>query len=201
MLATQDLEIRGAGELLGEGQSGNVHAIGFTLFMEILDKAVSDLKSGKIPELNVPMNQDPDIDLRLCALIPEDYLPDVNMRLVFYKRIANAPDDAQLRELKIEIIDRFGSLPASVKNLFLITKVKFIARDIGVKRIQSTGISGHIEFGEAPKINANKLITLIQVHSKRYKLQGPKRLNFVLDAQNDLARIQEIIDLLKELSN
>ncbi len=201
MLATQDLEIRGAGELLGEGQSGNVHAIGFTLFMELLDNAVSDLKSGKIPELNAPMNHGPDIDLRLCALLPEEYLPDVHMRLVLYKRIANAQDHAQLRELKIEMIDRFGSLPVPVQNLFLITELRFIALDIGVKRIQSTGIKGHIEFNETPQINANTLINLIQVHSTRYKLQGPKRLNFVLDAQNDLARIQEIIALLKTLSN
>ena len=117
---------------MGEEQSGNMHAIGFTLFMEMLDKAVRDLKSGKIPELNAQLQQGPDIDLRISTVIPEAYIGDVHLRLIVYKRIAHASYEQQRHELQIELIDRFGLLPPSVKNLFLMTKLKFLAKKIGI---------------------------------------------------------------------
>ena len=198
-LATHDLEIRGAGELLGEGQSGNMHAIGFNLFMEMLDRAVSDLKAGKTPELSAPMNQGPDIELGLSAIIPEEYMGDVHTRLIMYKRIANAKDATQLRDLQIELIDRFGLLPQSVKHLFLITELKRLASKLGIVRINASADRGKIEFGSTPNINAGALITLIQLHSTRYQLDGPSRLKFKLDSTNNEARIHEISALLGQL--
>jgi len=198
-LATHDLEIRGAGELLGEGQSGNMHAIGFNLFMEMLDRAVSDLKAGKIPELSAPMNQGPEINLQISAIIPEDYIGDTHMRLIMYKRISNARDSQQLRDLQIELIDRFGLLPQPVKQLFLITELKFLATKLGINRIQASAQSGKIEFGAQPNINAGALITLIQLHSKRYQLEGPAKLKFILDSTGNEERIHEINTLLRQL--
>ena len=198
-LATHDLEIRGAGELLGEGQSGNMHAIGFNLFMEMLDKAVSDLKAGKTPELSAPMNQGPEINLRMSAIIPEDYIGDTHIRLIMYKRISNASNTQQLRDLQVELIDRFGLLPQPVKLLFLITELKFLATQLGIIRINASGQHGKIEFGPQPNINAGALITLIQLHSKRYQLEGPTKLKFALDSTGNEERIHEINTLLRQL--
>jgi transcription-repair coupling factor (superfamily II helicase) len=198
-LATHDLEIRGAGELLGEDQSGNMHAIGFNLFMEMLDRAVNDLKSGKIPELSAPMQQGPEIDLRISAIIPEDYIGDVHTRLIMYKRIANAKDKQQLHELQIELIDRFGLLRQPVKQLLLITELKFLATQLGVTRIQATAQQGKIEFSPQANINTAVLIQLIQLHSKRYQLEGPTRLKFTLDNVDNEERIHAVFTVLKLL--
>lgn len=199
-LATHDLEIRGAGELLGEDQSGNMHAIGFNLFMEMLDKAVSDLKSGKTPELAAPMHQGPEIDLRISAIIPEDYIGDIHNRLIMYKRIANAKSKEQMHELQIELIDRFGLLPPQVKHLLLITELKLKAQQLGILKISAGAQQGKIDFADQPKINAGALISLIQVHAKRYQMDGPQRLKFTLDATSTEERIFEIGALLNQLS-
>ncbi|KTD83006.1 transcription-repair coupling factor [Legionella waltersii] len=199
-LATHDLEIRGAGELLGEEQSGNMHAIGFSLFMEMLDKAVSDLKSGKTPELSAPMQQGPEIDLKLSAVIPEDYIGDIHNRLIMYKRIANAKSSQQLHELQVELIDRFGLLPQPVKHLLLITDLKLKAEQMGVVKISANAEQGRIDFSEQPFIDPTVLIQLIQVHAKRYKMEGPQRLKFSLDASTGEDRIHEIKQLLIKLS-
>lgn len=200
-LATHDLEIRGAGELLGEEQSGNMQAIGFTLFMEMLEKAVSDLKSGKTPELSTPMHQGPEMDLRLSAIIPEDYIGDIHTRLIMYKRIANAKDKEQLRDLQIEMIDRFGLLPQPIKHLLLITQLKLFAAEVGIKRIQAAGVQGKIEFEENAKIDTGELIQLIQKQPNTYQMHGPTTLRFVLDSTDHEKRIHEINTLLLKLMN
>lgn len=200
-LATHDLEIRGAGELLGEDQSGNMQAIGFNLFMEMLDKAVSDLKAGKTPELAIPMQQGPEIDLRLSAIIPEDYIVDIHTRLIMYKRIANSKNKDDLRELQIELIDRFGLLPQPVKQLFLVTELKLLAARMGINKIQAAQQQGKIEFGDQPRINPTTLISLIQLHAKRYQLEGPTRLRFTLDSTANEERIFEIKQLLNKLAD
>ena len=199
-LATHDLEIRGAGELLGEDQSGNIQAIGFNLFMELLDRAVNSLKEGKTPELLAPMQQGPEIDLRISAIIPEEYIGDIHNRLIMYKRIANAKNKEQLHELQIELIDRFGLLPPSVKNLLLVTELKLKAAAIGVQKISASGQQGKIDFAEQPTINPAVLISLIQVHAKRYQMEGPQRLRFTMDSTQDDERIFEISRLLSQLS-
>ncbi len=201
-LATHDMEIRGAGELLGADQSGNMQAIGFNLYMEMLDRAVNDLKSGKNPELSGPMNQGPEVDLRLSAIIPEDYIGDVHTRLIMYKRIANAKDNEQLRDLQIELIDRFGLLPQPVKHLFLITDLKFLALKLGITRINAAAQNGKVEFNDQPNIDAGALISLIQLQAKRYQMEGPTRLRFTLDSTSHEERIHEIkAFLLKLMAN
>lgn len=199
-LATHDLEIRGAGELLGEEQSGNMHAIGFNLFMDMLDKAVQDLKSGKTPVLAEPIQQGPDIDLRLSAIIPEDYIGDIHTRLIIYKRIANAQTKEQLTDLQVELIDRFGLLPQPVKHLLSISALKQLAAHLNITRIQSARQQGKLEFQDAPNINPEAFIQLIQSDSTHYQPEGPNRLKFKLNAISDEARIQEIHDLLLKLS-
>lgn len=198
-LATHDMEIRGAGELLGEEQSGNMHAIGFTLYMEMLEKAVSDLKAGKTPELAMPMYQGPEVELHLSAILPDHYIADVHTRLIMYKRIANAKNKEQLSQLKAEMIDRFGPLPPSAKHLLLVTDLKLLAQQLGIHKIQATKVKAHLEFSAQPIIKPEVLIHLIQVHAKRYKLEGPSRLVFSLDESEDEKRIHEIRELLLKL--
>ena len=124
-LATQDMEIRGTGELLGDDQSGQIESIGFSLYLEMLNRAVEALRAGKIPDRDTPLEPvNQEVNLHVPALIPEDYLPDVQSRLILYKRIAGASTEVELDDLRAEIIDRFGLLPDSVKNLFEITLLK-----------------------------------------------------------------------------
>lgn len=199
-LATHDMEIRGAGELLGEDQSGNMQAIGFNLYMEMLDKAVSDLKAGKTPELSTPIHQGPDIDLRLSAILPDDYIIDIHERLIMYKRIANAKDKAQLRDLQIEMIDRFGLLPQAAKQLLMVTGLKLLAGQLGIDKIYASQQQGKIEFGSEPRVDPGVLISLIQLQATRYQLDGPSRLRFNLDSNTNEERIIEITSLLKKLA-
>jgi transcription-repair coupling factor (superfamily II helicase) len=197
LLATHDLEIRGAGELLGEEQSGNMHAIGFTLYMDMLEQAVDALKSGKIPELNAPTPEGPEIELRISAIIPEDYVGDVHTRLTLYKRIAHARNQDALRELQVELIDRFGLLPDPVKSLFAITKLKAFAAELGVLRITASAENARISFNEKPLVNFEKLIKLIQTNPRHYQLDGSNRLKVMFDVEkNGEARIQAIETLL-----
>ena len=198
-LATHDLEIRGAGELLGDDQSGNMQAIGFNLYMEMLDRAVADLKAGKTPALAAPMYSGPEIDLQLSAIIPDQYIGDIHTRLIMYKRIANALDKQQLHELQVELIDRFGLLPQQVKYLLLVTELKFLANKLGITRITARSQQGKIEFNDNPTIDAMVLINLIQVHAKRYQMEGPSRLRFTLDKTTHEERIYEIQALLHQL--
>ena len=155
-LATHDLEIRGAGELLGEGQSGQMYEIGYSLYTELLERAVNSLKLGKSVQDNIETRA-AEIDLHIPALIPDDYLPDVHERLVLYKRIASSKDKDELRELQVEMIDRFGLLPDAVKNLFRITKLKQQASKLGIKRIDLGDSGGSISFDEQPDRKSTRL--------------------------------------------
>ncbi|MDF5528268.1 helicase-related protein, partial [Vibrio parahaemolyticus] len=116
-LATHDLEIRGAGELLGDEQSGQIQSVGFTLYMEMLEQAVQALKEGKEPSLDELLREQTEVEMRIPALLPDGYIPDVNTRLSMYKRIASVTSSDELSELKVELIDRFGLLPDATKNL------------------------------------------------------------------------------------
>lgn len=201
MLASHDLEIRGAGELLGEGQSGQIHEIGFGLYSELLERAVKALKSGKQPELNADLTSGCEVDLGLAALIPEDYLPDIHSRLVFYKRIASAQDETALHELEVEMIDRFGLLPIQVKNLYEATRIKLIAEPIGIKKIDASASEVRIQFNAQPNLDPAKLIQLIQTYPKRYQLKGQTELK-VFDTMPDIAsRCQTIQFTLQSLAN
>ncbi|MBD3608944.1 MAG: transcription-repair coupling factor, partial [Gammaproteobacteria bacterium] len=198
-LATHDLEIRGAGELLGEDQSGQMQAIGFSLYSELLERAVAALKSGKEPELERPLDHGAEIDINAPALIPDDYLPDVHTRLMMYKRIASANNEAELRELQVEMIDRFGLLPEQAKTLISVTELKLKARPIGIKKIVAGTDSGTITFVEQPNIDPMKIIMLIQNRPRRFRLDKNERLQFfwqMVDKDERLGIVVEVLDAL-----
>ncbi len=199
-LATHDLEIRGAGELLGEEQSGQMQTVGFTLFMEMLEQAVDAIKQGKTPNLDQPLKHGAEINLRIPALIPDDYLPDVHNRLIMYKRIANADSDTALKELQIEMIDRFGLLPEAAQNLLRLTKLKLSAEAMGIEKIDAHEKGGRIEFGSEPKVDPLTLVKMVQNQPQKYKLEGADRLRFLIETEKAEQRFQTIEKLLKELA-
>jgi transcription-repair coupling factor (superfamily II helicase) len=198
-LATHDMEIRGAGELLGEGQSGNMHAVGFALYMDLLSRAVDALKSGKEPDLSVTLARGTEIDLQITALIPESYLGDVHLRLQFYKRIASAKTQLELDEIQVEMIDRFGLLPEPLKTLFAITTIKQAAEKLGIYKIEANAKGGKIEFNDKPAVDPMKIIKLIQTQSEKYRLEGPTRLRFTLGEHDIKSRIGLIEGILSSL--
>jgi len=200
MLSSHDLEIRGAGELLGNDQSGQIQEIGFTLYTELLERAVDALKSGKQPELDTPMDRGAEVDLQTAALIPENYLPDIQARLVLYKRIASAETLADLHELQVEMIDRFGLLPEPVKTLFSVTELKQKAEKLGIRKIDANAGGGRIIFTSEPNINAEQLITLIQTQAQCYKFDGADKLRFIKPFETTEQKVEFINGLLEKLS-
>jgi transcription-repair coupling factor (superfamily II helicase) len=198
-LATHDMEIRGAGELLGEGQSGNMHAVGFALYMELLGRAVEALKSGTELDLNTTLNRGTEIDLQTTALIPDAYLGDVHLRLQFYKRIASAKTQAELDEIQVEMIDRFGLLPEPLKNLFAITTLKQTAETFGIVKLEANAKGGKIEFNDKPSVDPMKIIKLIQNQAAKYRLEGPTRLRFTLPEHDVKTRITLVEEILNSL--
>jgi transcription-repair coupling factor (superfamily II helicase) len=177
-----------------------MQAIGFSLYMEMLEHAVKALQSGKEPALTQPLHTGAEIDLHIAALIPENYLPDVHTRLVFYKRIANANSKEVLHELQVEMIDRFGLLPEATKNLFGITELKLKAQVLGIKKIDAGPQGGRIEFNEQPNIDPMAIIQLIQKYPQLYKLDGPNRLRFNLMQQTAVERLQNCVNLFGKLT-
>ncbi|MEQ1739196.1 MAG: transcription-repair coupling factor [Methyloglobulus sp.] len=200
MLSSHDMEIRGAGELLGDEQSGQIQEIGFTLYTELLERAVNALKSGKAADLEAPMDKGPEVDLQTAALIPADYLPDIHARLVLYKRIANTESTEDLRELQIEMIDRFGLLPDPVKTLFSVTELKQQAEKLGVKKIDANAGGGRIVFTANPTLNTEQLIKLIQTEAQCYKFDGADKLRFIKPFTDTEQKLEFIGELLKKLT-
>nr|WP_272888617.1 transcription-repair coupling factor [Stutzerimonas stutzeri] len=200
VLATHDLEIRGAGELLGEGQSGQIQAVGFTLYMEMLERAVKAIQKGEQPNLEQPLGGGPEINLRLPALIPEDYLPDVHARLILYKRIANAADEDGLKELQVEMIDRFGLLPEPTKNLVRLTQLKLQAEKLGIVKIDAGPQGGRIEFSADTSVDPMVLIKLIQGQPNRYKFEGATLFKFQVPMERPEERFNTLEALLERLA-
>ena len=200
MLSTHDMEIRGAGELLGDEQSGTIHEIGFTLYSELLDRTINALKSGDSSDLLTSHTQGADIDLHVEALIPSDYLPDIHTRLVLYKRLANTKTEQDCRELQIEMIDRFGLLPEATKNLFRITKLKQQATRLGIKKIEAHNQGGRLLFTAQAQINTGALIQLIQTEYKVYKLDGMDKLKFTKAFANGEEKLVFVGELLARLA-
>ena len=199
-LATHDLEIRGSGELLGEDQSGQIQEIGFTLYTELLERAVKSLKEGKDPDLQTSAHHGTEIDMHIPALIPDDYLPDVHTRLVMYKRIANAHSEMQLKDIQVEMIDRFGLLTDQIKNLFAITSLKLKATPLDILSIDYSENGGRIIFSDKPNIDPMKIINLIQTKSVHFKLDGNSKLR-LLKKESDIPRqFKYLSDLLEHFS-
>ena len=198
-LATHDLEIRGAGELLGDEQSGQIHEVGFSLYMDLLERAVQALKAGRTPELDRPLSHGAEIDLGLPALLPSDYLPDVHARLVMYKRIASADTPGDLRELQVEMIDRFGLLPEPAKNLLEITELKLKVQPYGIRKIEAGPASGRILFDPSPTIDPTNLIRLIQQKPKEFKLDGSDKLRFYRDMAEPQRRLRQVNEVVAQV--
>ncbi|MEA3138614.1 MAG: hypothetical protein QOK23_783 [Gammaproteobacteria bacterium] len=198
-LATHDLEIRGAGELLGDEQSGQIQEIGYNLYMELLERAVTALKAGKQADLERPMDAGPEVELHVPVLIPEDYVPDVHLRLMLYKRIASTPSSEELDELKVEMIDRFGPIPPYAQSLFRATYLKLRAASLGIRKIDAGASNGYILFEEHHKIDPKRVLKLVQGKAKEYRLDGPLKLRFAHIARTEEAlftRVEQLVDQL-----
>ncbi|MDX1569091.1 MAG: transcription-repair coupling factor [Xanthomonadales bacterium] len=198
-LATHDLEIRGAGELLGEEQSGQIQEIGFSLYTELLERAVAALKSGKIPEEEALTASHVQIDLHMPALIPDDFLPDVHTRLVLYKRIASCRKPSELDELRVEMIDRFGLLPDQVKNLFVQAELKLAAERLGILSIDVGTSGGSILFGPDPAVETAAIIQMVQSQPKIYRFDGADRIRFKVELPESEDRLKFAWQLIEKM--
>ena len=199
-LATHDLEIRGAGELLGENQSGQISEVGFSLYMELLEKAVQSIKNGDVPGSATPLGAGVEIDLGIPAVIPDDYVYDIHLRLILYKRIANAKNNEELDELRVEFIDRFGLLPDALKNLFSVTEIKLMAEQTGIQKIDVNENGARILFMANPDINPENLIELIQSEPADYKFNGTDTLQIIKNIDDNTDRAAMITELIYKLS-
>ncbi len=199
-LATHDLEIRGAGELLGDTQSGQIQEIGFSLYTELLARAVDSLRAGDEPDLESPLNAGVDINLHVAALLPDDYVPDVHLRLILYKRISSCGSEADLRDLQLELIDRFGLLPEPARNLMRIAAIKQSAAALGIEKIDVADKGGFLIFGAKSHIDPVALVQLVQNSAQTYKLQGSHRLQFRGDYDDLPQRFSAVENLLQRLT-
>ncbi|HJV26610.1 MAG TPA: transcription-repair coupling factor [Aromatoleum sp.] len=194
-LAMHDLEIRGAGEVLGENQSGEIQQVGFSLYTEMLKRAVRDLQAGKEPDLSQPLEVVSEINLHSPALLPNDYCPDVQERLTLYKRLANCESDDDLRALQEELIDRFGELPQQTQALIESHRLRLIVKPFGVAKLDASESQITIQFGPNPPIDPTKVIFLIQ-KDKNTKMAGPDRLIRKANQPNIKLRVQGVKELL-----
>ena len=197
MLASEDLEIRGAGEILGKQQSGNMQAIGFSLYMDMLERATKAIKAGKEPDLSTPLSLTSEINLHASALIPEEYLHDVHQRLLFYKRISNADDKEALTDIRTEMIDRFGTLPEQTRQLFAVHDLRIRAEPLKINKIDANSSSMTLEFAPDTPIDALAIITLIQSNGQRYRMNGASGIRYY-DADK-LETPQQRVTVVQEL--
>lgn len=199
ILATEDLEIRGAGELLGEQQSGSMQAIGYSLYMEMLEKATKAIQQGKTPNFDAPLSLTAEINLHMPALIPDGYLGDVHQRLMFYKRISNTDAQDKLDHIRMELIDRFGLPPLPVKHLFSVHQIRIKAEQLGITKIDIGAQGGAIEFSPDTPVQALSIIQLMQKHPTYYRMQGGQKLKVMVMLEDQEKRIQFVNELLNQL--
>ena len=199
MLATHDMEIRGAGELLGEDQSGQIQEIGFELYNDMLQRTVQALQEGLEPNLDTAMAPVTEINLHLPALLPDDYLPDVHLRLVHYKRIASAPTDAALRELQVELVDRFGTLPEATRHLFRMTALRLRAEPLSIRRLDASAVGGFVEFGPRTTLSPAWIVTQLRTAPMTYRLDKQQKFRFSADLEEPEARFAFVENLIREM--
>ena len=197
-LAMQDLEIRGAGEILGEGQSGEMIQVGFTLYTEMLKQAVRDLKKGRQPDLDAPLGITTEIKLHSPALLPEGYCPDIHERLVLYKRLAVCETVQQINAIHEELVDRFGLPEQPVKTLIESHHLRLAAKELGIDAIDATGEAVTVTFGKHHQIDPTEIILLIQT-DKKYRLAGADKLKFTAQMEDVEIRIKTVKSVLKTL--
>ncbi|MEC8528863.1 MAG: transcription-repair coupling factor, partial [Pseudomonadota bacterium] len=198
MLASHDLEIRGAGELLGDEQSGQIEQVGFSLYLEMLNRAVESLRKGEIPDIDAPLETGTEIKMHLPALIPDDYLPNISTRLVLYKRIAQAQDKEALNDIQVEMIDRFGLLPDATKQLFIQAEVRLRAQALGISEVDVGVAGGSVKFESTTPVPVNALIGLLQSNPKEFKLAGSDTLRFIRELESGEARRNYIDTLMTQ---
>ncbi len=198
MLASHDLEIRGAGELLGDEQSGQIEQVGFSLYLEMLNRAVESLRKGEIPDIDAPLETGTEIKMHLPALIPDDYLPNISTRLVLYKRIAQAQDKEALNDIQVEMIDRFGLLPDATKQLFIQAEVRLRAQALGISEVDVGVAGGSVKFESTTPVPVNALIDLLQSNPKEFKLAGSDTLRFIRELESGEARRNYIDRLMTQ---
>ncbi|HVC37124.1 MAG TPA: TRCF domain-containing protein, partial [Gammaproteobacteria bacterium] len=186
-------------ELLGDEQSGQIHEVGFTLYTELLERAVRALKSGKAVDLEAPLDHGPEIDLHMPALLPADYIDDVHLRLTLYKRIASCKIEEELKDLQVEMIDRFGLLPPAAKTLFRIAELKLKASALGVRKIEAGPAGGRISFIDTTTVDPGTVIQMVQQQPQHYKLDGSNRLRFMLELEDREKRFTAVETLLEKL--
>jgi len=198
-LASHDLEIRGAGELLGDEQSGQIQEIGFTLYQELLERAVAALRDGREPELSAPLASGPEVDLKLPALIPDDYVPDVHTRLQLYKRLNHADDEDALRLQQEELIDRFGPPPPQLRALLTVMRIKMVARALGITRVDAHRAGLRLTFGGSTRVDPMSLIRRVQTDPTTFRLEGESVFRGMMDLEDSAERVAAVQELLSEL--
>ena len=200
-LASQDLEIRGAGELLGESQSGSIDDIGYTLYSTFLEQAIASLnkQKGKQPETDNQPHEKTEVNLHIAARFPDDYIPDVHLRLTMYKRISSAIDKEQLHDLQVETVDRFGLMPDAAKNLFAVAELKLMVSKLDILSIEVGPKGGKITFAEQPNINMDALMHAIASNPQEFSLKDPQTIQIkrdMLEAEQRFNLVKELIALL-----
>ena len=200
MLANHDLEIRGAGDLLGENQSGKISEIGFNLYHDLLKRTIQAIKNNTKLDLDDSLIKEIDINIGIACIIPETYLDDVHERLILYKRIASAEDDSELKDLKIEMIDRFGLFPDATNNLFDSTSLRIFSKKIGIEKINITDDKAEITFNEKSTIETSKIINLIQQQPQKYQLKNQNTLVCNVSMDEDASRIKRVKNLINQLN-
>ncbi|MBS0001529.1 MAG: transcription-repair coupling factor [Thioalkalivibrio sp.] len=198
-LASHDLEIRGAGELLGAEQSGQIQEVGFTLYNDLLNRAVNALRSGHMPDAETTTTTT-EVEPGLPALLPEDYVPDVHTRLILYKRLASAPDTAALRDLEVELIDRFGLLPGPARALMAATRLRLRLLPLGIRKLELGPGGGRLLFGQQPRVDVGAMVRLVQSDPGSYRLDGEKAFRFHADIETLEARISAVERLLNQIA-
>jgi len=199
MLANHDLEIRGAGDLLGENQSGKISEIGFNLYHDLLRRTIHAIKNNYKLDLKDATTEEVEINTGISCIIPETYLPDVHERLILYKRIASAKDEDSLKELKVEMIDRFGLLPESTQNLFESSSLKNLSQEVGILKVNIYDDRAEITLNDSSSIDVSKIINLIQTRPQQFQLKNQKTIVVKEDMEADQLRIRKITDVLKSL--
>lgn len=191
-LAMHDMEIRGAGEILGDSQSGEIEKVGFTMYLSMLEQAIQSVRSGGLPQ---PQQHEIKVDLGFSALIPEEYLPDVHNRLILYRRIVNTPNAAELTKLRIETIDRFGTIPTELQSLFLVTSLRQHAQKLAIKSVQFSALGGYIAFRKTTPVNPADIIKLVQQEPQIYSVAAGDKLKI----RRETATIKERVEMLESI--
>ena len=199
VLATHDLEIRGAGELLGEQQSGEMAEVGLTMYLDMLDRAVKALRAGRRVDLDAPLAAQSEVELRVPSLLPEDYVGDVQVRLALYKRIAAAADEDALDGMLVELTDRFGEPPTPTRNLLRTARLRLVARRLGLRRVDFGTHGGQLQFEPQNSIDPKKVVALLQSNPREYRLEGPLKLRVSHPLVDETERFEFVTALLQRL--